>query len=117
MKDRKLVFSVTAKDCDFDFYRGSGKGGQKRNKTDNCARCTHRVSGAVGKSENGRSQRKNKEAAFFKMSQTKEFKNWHKKQTNRLIGQEIDLEKQVDESMKHIKIEGKEDGKWEELDD
>ena len=59
-KERKLLFSVTAKDCDWDYYRGSGAGGQKRNKTSNAVRCTHKDSKAVGKAEDTRSQLQNK---------------------------------------------------------
>ncbi len=55
---RELLFSVTAKDCRFDFYRGSGAGGQHRNKTDSAVRVTHLNSGAVGKCEESRSQHK-----------------------------------------------------------
>jgi protein subunit release factor B len=57
-KEREKLFSVTEKDCRFDYFRGSGKGGQKRNKTDSAVRCTHAPSGAVGASEALRSQRK-----------------------------------------------------------
>ena len=32
-EERKPLFSVTAKDCNWDYYRGSGSGGQKKNKT------------------------------------------------------------------------------------
>lgn len=114
-KDRVLLFSVTEKDCRFDYYRGSGKGGQKRNKTDNCVRCTHEESGAVGKSENGRSQRKNKEMAFKKMSETKEFKLWHKLESARRMGTLADIEATVERSMENVKIEKKINGKWTEV--
>ena len=50
---KTLLFSVTAGDCKWDYYRGTGSGGQKKNKTSNCVRCTHTASGAVGKSEDG----------------------------------------------------------------
>lgn len=45
-KERKPILSVTKKDCRWDYYVGSGKGGQKRNRTSNCVRCTHIDSGA-----------------------------------------------------------------------
>ena len=53
---RELLFSVTAKDCRFDYYRGSGAGGQHRNKTESAVRCTHLASGAVGQAEDHREQ-------------------------------------------------------------
>lgn len=55
-ENKEILVRVTAKDCRWDYYRGTGKGGQKRNKTENCVRCTHIKSGAVGKSEEGRKQ-------------------------------------------------------------
>ena len=64
---QKLLFSVTKKDLRVDYYRGTGKGGQKRNKTENCCRITHVASGAVGKSEEGRSKEHNKHTAFTRM--------------------------------------------------
>lgn len=113
---KELLFSITAKDCDFDYYVGSGKGGQKRNKTANCVRCTHRDSGAVGKSENGRSQRKNKEAAFKTMALSDRFKAWHRIETSRKTGQRAEIYKNVDREMKHIKVESKNaEGKWAEV--
>lgn len=76
-KKKELLFSVTAKDCDFVATRGTGKGGQKRNKTSSAVRCTHRDSGAVGFSDDTRSQRQNKIIAFDRMTKTTEFNTWH----------------------------------------
>lgn len=113
---KQLLFSVTAADCEFDYYRGSGKGGQKRNKTDNCVRCTHKPSGAVGKSEDGRSQRKNKLNAFLKMAKTAEFKRWHRLETAKRTGQQLETERKVYAEMKKIRVEGKdESGNWKEI--
>lgn len=57
---KHLLFFLSRKDFRIDFYRGRGKGGQKKNKTENCCRMTHLESGAVGKSEEGRSKLKTK---------------------------------------------------------
>lgn len=73
---RKLILSVTKKDCRWDYYRGSGAGGQKKNKTENCVRCTHVDSNAVGKSEKGKSKERNKKIAFRKMAQSDIFRKW-----------------------------------------
>lgn len=116
MGSREFLFSVTAKDCDWDYYRGTGKGGQKKNKTSNCARCHHKPSGAVGKSEKGRSREHNRREAFLHMIETKEFKIWHKLEVARRMGQLEDIEKKVDEEMKNIKIETREKGRWIEND-
>lgn len=74
-KKRKW-FSVTKNDCIWTYYRGSGSGGQKRNKTENAARCFHKPSGAVGCAEDTRSKDKNKQLAFKRMAESKEFQSW-----------------------------------------
>lgn len=111
---RKILFSVTAKDCRFDFYVGSGKGGQKRNKTSNCCRCTHIESGASGKSEEGRSQLKNKQKAFVRMATSDTFKKWHRIEVAKRTGVLRAVEVKVEEMMreKNLKIEKRINGKW-----
>jgi protein subunit release factor B len=110
----ELLFSVTASDCQFDYFRGSGKGGQKRNKTSSGVRCTHIESGAVGVSDETRSQHQNKQIAFNKMSQTEEFKRWHKKKVAQVTGLQQQIEDAVDKAMApiNISIELKENNKW-----
>ena len=116
-KERKLLFSVTAKDCDWDYYRGSGKGGQKRNKTSNAVRCTHRASKAVGQAEDTRSQAKNKRLAFERMAATERFRNWIKVEFSKRIGLEKEIEEYVERAMKpsNLKIEIKKDKRWTEI--
>lgn len=112
---RQPLFSVTASDCDWDYYIGSGKGGQKRQKTSNCVRCTHKASKATACSEDGRSQRHNKEQAFRKMANTKEFQQWLKLEFARRSGQEDEIQRSVERAMKpeNIRVEQKVNGKWE----
>ena len=115
--ERNPILSVTKKDCRWDYYVGSGKGGQKRNKTSNCVRCTHVASGAIGKSEDGRSQAHNKKIAFKKMAESPKFKLWVRTETSRILGRETELEMEVENSMcrKNLKIETRdENGKWKE---
>ncbi len=110
-----LLFSVTAADCRFDFYRGSGKGGQKRNKTSSACRCTHIASGAVGSAEDHREQRRNKELAFQRMANTDTFKKWHKIEVARRLGHEQQDREEVERLMhpRYIKVEVKnEKGLW-----
>jgi protein subunit release factor B len=110
------LFSVTKKDCRWDYYKGSGAGGQKRNKTENCCRCTHIASGAVGKSEEGRSKEQNKIKAFRRMSETKEFKEWIRIEVARVTGAEEELKKKIERELAiNTKIEVKDkEGKWED---
>lgn len=78
MKKREKMFSVTASDCRWVAKRGSGKGGQKRNKTSNAIQCFHDPSGAMGESEDGREQSLNRRTAFERMCKTPEFQSWLK---------------------------------------
>lgn len=110
-----LLFSVTASDCRWDYFRGSGKGGQKRNKTSSGVRCTHLSSGAVGVSDATRSQHQNKRIAFEQMANTDRFKAWHKMETARRLGKAQQVEDAVNEAMRpvHLRVEGRDDaGQW-----
>lgn len=100
---------MTASDCRWDYYRGTGKGGQKRNKTSNCVRCTHYASGAVGKSEDGRSQRHNRETAFKRMSETDVFKKWLRIESARHMGTLTDIDKAT---AQHTVVEVRKHGMW-----
>lgn len=115
---KELLFSVTANDCDWQYIRGTGPGGQKRNKTESKVRCVHRASGAAGESDLTRSQAQNKQIAFRKMAESKEFRLWHKLETARRLGDKMTLEEKVDRAMidRNLKVEGKVDGKWTKLE-
>ncbi len=76
MKERKKLFSITAADCKWDVFRGSGNGGQKKQKTSSGVRCTHEPSGAVGHATDHREQSVNRRSAFERMIATDEFKSW-----------------------------------------
>jgi len=111
---KELLFSVTESDCDWQYERGTGAGGQKRNKTSSKVRCTHRASGAVGISDETRSQHQNKPRAFVKMIETEKFKGWHKVECAKRMGRLHEIEEEIERQMKPSKIiiEGKKDGKW-----
>lgn len=83
MNKKVLLFSVTADDCKWQTFRAGGKGGQHQNKTETGVRCIHEPSGAVGEARDNRSQHTNKQSAFSRMTDTKEFKIWHKAETAR----------------------------------
>lgn len=111
---KEILFSVTAADCDWQYDRGTGAGGQKRNKTSSKCRCTHRASGAVGVDDSTRSQHQNKKHAFEKMAATKEFKSWHRTECARRMGHLRDVDERVEIALRphNIKVEGRVDGKW-----
>jgi protein subunit release factor B len=113
---RQLFFSVTLKDCDVKAKRGSGAGGQNRNKRDTAIRIVHRDSGAVGESEEERSQLQNKRTAFKRMTETPVFKTWLRRESALRSGMPTP-EQQVEKQWKPelIRTEIKEKGKWQEI--
>ena len=119
-RDRKMskeiLFSVTANDCEWSYTKGTGSGGQKKNKTSSAVHCMHRPSGAHGYSEASRSQLDNKREAFVKMANSKEFKEWHKMETMRRNGQMAVIDAIVEREIKKIKIEvHDEQGRWTQV--
>jgi protein subunit release factor B len=56
------------RDCDIEFMRATGPGGQNRNKVETGVRLTHRPSGLVVTATERRSQHANREAAFSRMA-------------------------------------------------
>lgn len=114
---RKLLFSVTAKDCDWSFSHGTGNGGQARNKSQSAVHCLHRASGARAFSQAGRSQEDNKRDAFVKMCQSKEFKAWHQREVWKHLGVLDQIEKTVAEGMRpeNLRMEIRVDGRWTEV--
>lgn len=109
---RKLVFSVTVKDCEWSYTRGTGNGGQKKNKTNSAVHCMHRVSGAHGFAQDHREQRRNRELAFARMCQDPKFKMWQKLEFSRRVGTEAAIEETVSREMKKIRVDVKQNGRW-----
>ena len=111
---KKLLFSVTIKDCEIQTFRCGGKGGQNVNKRDTGVRIIHHPSNARGESREYKSQLQNKQAAFKRMCESKEFKLWNKLESCRLMGQPS-IDELVDKEMlpHNIKVEVKDDnGRW-----
>lgn len=114
-KERQLLFSVTANDCDWSYTRGTGNGGQKKNKTSSAVHCSHRPSGAHGYSEASRSQLDNRRDAFRKMTESNDFQRWLKIETMRRSGEMAEIERRVAEDLRKVKTEIRIDGRWTEV--
>lgn len=97
MAKKTKVFTLTAKDFKFEYFRAGGKGGQNQNKRDSACRCRHVPSGAVGESREHRTQLQNKRAAFRRCAESPAFMAWA-----RIMASSLDIkaiEKQVDEML------------------
>ena len=115
MNTKDPLFSVTRAECDWSYTRGTGAGGQKRNKTSSAVHCTHRPSGAHGYSEASRSQLENRQEAFRKMAESDRFQRWAKLEYQRRTGELLEAERRLEQELRRIKIEVKIDGKWTEV--
>ena len=107
MGEKKLLFSLTNKDFEFQTFCTGGKGGQHRNAKQNGVRCIHPPSGAVAEHRDGRDQVRNKREAFEKCVNTDKFKAWHRIETMRRLGQLKGIEEEVDRQMspENIRVE------------
>lgn len=111
---RSKLFSLTKKDFKFEYFRCSGKGGQKVNKTSSGVRIRHYASGAFEASTRYREQSKNKKEAFRKLTNNKIFKAWLHLEILRKNGVLDQIELEVEKSMQEIKVEVLEGGRWVE---
>jgi len=110
---RQLLFSVTKKDLVLEYFSGTGKGGQHRNKHQNSCRCKHPPSGAVGISQDQRSKTQNTKIAFRRMVESKKFQKWLKIEACRITGETDRIKKKVDREMENVRTEIKdENGRW-----
>lgn len=117
MNELSLLFSLSKSKGDFVVqpFKGSGKGGQKRNKTMSACRIIHPDSGAVAECQEERSFEQNKKKAFIRLINSCQFKQWHKIQINKKLGILAAIDEKVESEMKNIKVEVMKDGKWVEL--
>ena len=109
---KEKLFTVTASDCEWNYYRGSGPGGQKKNKTSNCARVVHPPSGAWGKGEQGRSQLENRQIAWKQMANSPIFQAWCRNKAYEISGESEIIKKNVEFELQTntlVEVEG-EDG-------
>ena len=81
---KELVFSLTRKDFEMEFFRAGGNGGQNQNKVSSACRIRHPASGAVGESREERDQHKNRKIAFRRLRNHPKFKLWINKRIHEI---------------------------------
>jgi len=84
-----------------------GPGGSGKDTAQTGVRVVHKASNASGRATDTRSQTKNKQLAFKRMAESKEFKQWHKYECARRLGQAVEIDKAVDAQLldSDLKIE------------
>lgn len=116
---KKLLFSITKKDFEIQYFSGTGAGGQHRNKHQNCVRLRHIESGTTTTGQNNRERLTNVRDAFKSMIEHPKFKFWYNQKIMEFsTGKNID--QHVTEMMKdkNLKIEIKNNnGKWSPWED
>jgi protein subunit release factor B len=116
---KELLFSVTKKDFDIEYFRASGPGGQNVNKTSSACRIRHKESNAEGQSSEERSQHQNLKIAFKRLTSSAKFQIWLKIKSAETITKET-VEQIVDRMLapENIRTEVKDkDNKWTILKD
>lgn len=119
MVERELLFSVTRKDLDIEAFRGSGKGGQNRNKRDTAVRIRHRDSGAVTEAQEHRTFDQNRRAAFLRLTKHPKFRIWLA-ETTRIAQGFPSIDERVERAMQpeNLKVETRNlQGRWETIDE
>ncbi len=101
---KELLFSVTKKDFTIQPFKGSGPGGQHRNKNATACRIIHEDSGARGESQEHKSFQQNRKEAFRRLVSTKEFKSWHKRKCAELLTSTAERQAWVDNAMHESKL-------------
>lgn len=115
--NKTLLFSLSKANGDFIVtpFRGSGKGGQKRNKTFSACRITHPASGTVSECQEERSFHQNRKKAFERLCAKEAFVRWYRLECARYLGRLAEIEEEVEKDMrpKNLRCEiVDENGKW-----
>lgn len=115
MKKPILSFTLKAgKDLQYQYFSGSGSGGQHRNKHQNCVRLSHPDSGTVVQATEEKSRKQNEKVALKRLIENKKFKLWLKLECGVKLDGYANVEKKIDELMKenNLSIEIFKDGNW-----
>lgn len=115
--NKEKITILSEKDLEVSYFIGSGKGGQKKQKTHSGVQIKHPESGAIGRCSETRSQAQNKRIAFDNLLKDPRMKFWISKKLYE-IRQHETLEETVERTVipENLKFEIKKDGKWTEVD-
>jgi len=96
---KELLFSITKKDFEITYFSGKGKGGQHRNKHQNCVRLKHKESGIISTGQNFKERSRNLREALKNLTDNPKFKLW--------LNGKIFVEERVDDLMSegNLKVE------------
>ncbi len=114
---KEILFSITKKDLQIEFFSGTGAGGQYRNKHQNCVRIKHTDSGVIVTGQSNRNRQANIREALRNLVNHPRFKLWHNQKVQEALAGKT-LEQVVDEMMKpeNLKIECRDErGSWVEM--
>jgi len=115
--NKQLLFSLSKDKGDFIIQatKGSGAGGQNRNKRETACRIVHPASGAVGFCQEERHFEVNKRRAFARCTESPVFKKWLNLKIAESQGLLRDIDEKVDRALRQVKVEVKdENGRWVE---
>lgn len=120
--EKELLFSLSKANGDFIIqpFKGSGNGGQKRNKTMSACRITHPASGTVSECQEERDFLQNKKKAFERLIKKETFQKWFRLERLKRSGEYAIMMEQVDKVMRseNIKCERlDENGRWIDYDE
>jgi len=103
MKD-KIFSLIPGRDLIFSTTKGSGPGGQHRNKTETCVILEHPASGVKVRAQSHKSQRRNKVEALERLAQDKKFKLWVKMEAAARSEGYTSLKSKVEDSMREDRL-------------
>lgn len=115
---RELLARITRADFEITHTRGSGPGGQHRNKSYTGRRIHHPPSGATVEATDSRSAAENERNAFLRLIGTPQFQRWFRLIVAEAMGRPP-LEQVVDEAMaeENIRTQVLDDhGRWVDID-
>ena len=103
----KVVYRVPPKDLRIETFKGSGPGGQNRNKRETAVRIIHVPSSSIGQSQDERSQAQNKKKALNRLVETSSFKAWARTTAAMIAQGYSNIDQKIDRLLKeeNLKVE------------